>query len=138
MQNQRHQYRLLVLEKHLDTFGHVNNATYLELFEEARWDWLEGNDYGLDTIRKTGRGPTILEIVLRFKRELKNRQAIVIESTVTSYQGKVGHMTQRIVDDAGQVYCEAQFVIGLFDLSARRLIPPTADWLRGIGVKELT
>jgi thioesterase-3 len=26
---------------HLDLFGHVNNARYLEFLEEARWDWFE-------------------------------------------------------------------------------------------------
>ena len=31
-------YPLLIKETYLDTFGHVNNATYLTLFEEARWD----------------------------------------------------------------------------------------------------
>lgn len=138
MANQVHRYRLLVLEKHLDTFGHVNNATYLELFEEARWDWIEGNGYGLETIRRTGQGPTILEITLRFKRELKNRQAIVIESTVTDYEGKVGHFVQRIIDDQGQLFCEAKMAFGLFDLEARRLIPPTGDWLRGMGLPDLT
>ena len=52
MANRTHEYPLLIVERHLDTFGHVNNATYLELFEEARWDWLQQNGYGLDEIRK--------------------------------------------------------------------------------------
>ena len=33
-----HEYALVIREQHLDTFGHVNNAKYLEILEEARWD----------------------------------------------------------------------------------------------------
>ena len=36
-------YEMLIKEKHLDTFGHVNNATYFELLEEARWDFITNN-----------------------------------------------------------------------------------------------
>ena len=31
-----HTYKLRIIETHLDMFGHVNNATYLQIFEEAR------------------------------------------------------------------------------------------------------
>ena len=33
-------YHTQIKEKDLDTLGHVNNAKYLELFEEARWDFI--------------------------------------------------------------------------------------------------
>ena len=40
-------YPLTILEKHLDSFGHVNNATYLHLYEEARWDFITKRGFGL-------------------------------------------------------------------------------------------
>ena len=30
---------------HLDVYGHVNNARYLEFFEESSWDFLEKNPH---------------------------------------------------------------------------------------------
>ena len=33
-----------VIGYHIDAFGHVNNARYLEFLEAARWDWLESYD----------------------------------------------------------------------------------------------
>ena len=45
-----HEYELLIHEAHLDTFGHVNNAKYLEVLEEARWDFITRNGYGLDEV----------------------------------------------------------------------------------------
>jgi thioesterase-3 len=131
-----HEYPLLIVERHLDTFGHVNNATYLELFEEARWDWIQQNGYGFDEIHRRSQGPTILEIHLRFKREVRNRQQVVIQSFVDSYEGKIGKLTQRMLDASRDVCCEAKMVFGLFDLTSRRLVHPTPEWLAGVGVTD--
>lgn len=134
MTNQVHRYPLTILEVHLDTFGHVNNATYLQILEQARWDFIHDNGYGLDEIRRTGQGPTIVEINIRFKRELLHRSEVIIESFVESYASKVGTMVQRIVNNDGDLFCEARLSIGLFDTKARRLIAPTPAWLRAVGV----
>src|SRR5512144_185996 len=111
-----HEDRLLVLENHLDTFGHVNNAAYLQILEEARWDLVTRNGYGLDEVHRLKVGPTILDLRLRFKRELRNRQRVTIRSWIESYAGKTGVFEQRILDEQGNVCCEATFTVGLFDL----------------------
>jgi acyl-CoA thioester hydrolase len=127
---------LSIREEHLDTFGHVNNATYLQILEQARWDLITDNGYGLDYIRSSGKGPVILEISLRFTRELTNRKSFRILSTLESYEGKVAKMKQTIVNEVGEVHCEAHFVFGLFDLAARRLLEPTPEWKHAIGMEE--
>ncbi len=129
-----HEYPVLIREQHLDTFGHVNNARYLELFEEARWDLITRNGYGLDEVVRRRVGPVILEVTLKFQREVRNRQAMVIKSWTDSYSGKIAQLTQHLVDEQGTVCCEGRFVFGLFDLTARKLIPPTPDWLRAVGI----
>lgn len=129
-----HEYPVLIVEQHLDTLGHVNNARYLDLFEEARWDLITRNGYGLEQIQGRRIGPVILEVTLKFQRELRNRQPIVIKSWLDSYAGKIARMTQQMVDDQGRSCCEAQFVFGLFDLAARKLIAPTSEWLRAVGL----
>jgi acyl-CoA thioester hydrolase len=77
----------------------------------------------------------VLEVQMRFSRELRNRQRIRIVTWMESYAGKVGKLVQRIQDHAGTVYAEATFTIGLFDLDARRLIRPTPEWLEALGLK---
>jgi thioesterase-3 len=131
-----HEYPLTIREGHLDTFGHVNNATYLAILEEARWELITRNGYGLDEVVRRRIGPTILEINLKFQRELRNRQRITIRTWMDSYAGKIGKVMQQIVDGDGNVCCEALFTIGLFDLSARKLIPPTPEWLAALGLTE--
>ena len=64
-------YPLLILERHLDTYGHVNNSTYLEIFEEARWDFIEKGGYGHRRIMELGQGPIVLEVNLKFMKAQK-------------------------------------------------------------------
>ncbi len=129
-----HEYGMLIKEHHLDTFGHVNNATYLEILEEARWDYITANGYGLETVQRLRLGPVILEITIKFKRELGNRKKIRVRTGIESYEGKVGTMMQTIVDEEGNLCCEARFVFGLFHLDARKLVAPTPEWLRAVGL----
>jgi acyl-CoA thioester hydrolase len=131
-----HEYSLVIREQHLDTFGHVNNARYLEILEEARWDLVTRNGYGLDEVMRRRIGPTILEINMKFQRELRNRQRITIRSWTESYVGKIGRFVQQIIDDEGNLCCETLFTIGLFDLKARKLIVPTPEWTKAIGLSE--
>jgi thioesterase III len=131
-----HDYPLVIREAHLDTFGHVNNATYLAILEEARWELITCNGYGLDEVIRRRIGPTILEINLKFQRELRNRQPITIRTWMDSYAGKIGKVVQQIVDAEGNLCCEALFTIGLFDLAARKLIPPTPEWIKALGLTE--
>jgi acyl-CoA thioester hydrolase len=129
-----HEYTIQILEHHLDTFGHVNNAVYLELLEEARWDWITHGGYSLARVQETRKGPTILECTLRFARELRLREQIRIESWIESYERKIALVTQVIKTPDGKLACEASFKVGLFDLSERRLIAPTAEWLAAFGL----
>jgi acyl-CoA thioester hydrolase len=126
--------RIVVSEAHLDSFGHLNNARYLELFEQARWELITARGFGMDVIRKTQTGPTILAVEMRFLRELVPREAIVIATDLSSYERKVGKLVQRMIKSDGALACEAIFTFGLFDLARRKLIEPTPEWAYAVGV----
>lgn len=129
-----HEKTVVISESHLDSFGHLNNARYLELFEQARWDLITERGFGLDTIRRTRTGPTILEVELKFLRELAPRESIVIASELVSYERKVGRMRQTMLKMDGAKACEAVFTFGLFHLDLRRLIDPTPEWCHAVGL----
>lgn len=124
---------MLVRESHLDTFGHMNNATYLQILEEARWEFITKKGFGLKAIQKSGMGPVVLEWSMRFVKELKLRQTITIESQTLSYQGKIGKLKQDILNEAGEVCFKGVMTFGLFDTRERKLIDPTPEWLKAIG-----
>ena len=125
-------YPLSIKESYLDTFGHVNNAVYLTLFEEARWALLNQSGFGIAKFQETGLGPTILEIKLTFLKELRLHDAIVIETHLVSYEKKIGRLFQRMLRGE-EVCCTAEIMIGLFDLRHRKLVLPTPEWLQAIG-----
>lgn len=129
-------YSILILEHHLDTFGHVNNATYLQLLEEARWDFLHAHGLDLKTIQKSNIGPVVLECHIKFLKELMLRENIVIESQILSYEKKIGVIRQIIINDKGSICTEAKLIFGFFDMTERKLITPTPPILRAIGIEN--
>jgi acyl-CoA thioester hydrolase len=133
-ETQIHRYPLMVLESHLDSFGHMNHGVYLPIFEEARWDWVTSRGYGIERMHETGLAPVILEVSLQFRRELRLRQKFVIETQVQSYDKKLAVVRQEIKDDAGKTYCTALIKFGLFNIRERKLVNPTPEWLHAIGI----
>ena len=130
----KYYYDILIIESHLDTFGHVNNATYLEILEEARWDLITKNGYGIAEVQRTGLGPVILEINIKFKKELRNREAIKIETYCSEYKGRIAKVIQTIFNQKGDECAVAEFVFGLFDTRARKLVDPTPEWKKALGL----
>lgn len=128
------EYKLTVLETMLDFMGHVNNAMYLELFEEARWDFITRNGYGYNKIQETQKGPIILEVNLKYLKELSLREEITIVTELLSYKGRAGSLSQKILKSSGEVAAEAVFVFGLLDINLRSLILPTPDWAAAVGL----
>ena len=126
-------YPLMIRESHLDTFGHVNNAVYLQILEEARWDFITAGGYGLDTVVRTGVGPTILEFNLKFMKELKLRQKVTIISQGVSYEKKIGKLKQEIFNEKNELCFEALMTYGLFDTRERKLVLPSPEWLCAVG-----
>ena len=135
-ENKKFEYDVLIQEFHLDSFGHVNNAVYVELYEEARWDFITKNGFGLDYIQKHQVGPVILDLQVRFKRELKNREKIKIVSvTKEIVSPKIMVLEQHMLKPDGKIASEAIFTVGFFDMKERKLINASPEWLKSIGVK---
>ena len=132
--NKIFKFSMLIKEHHLDTFSHVNNATYLELLEEARWEFLNAQGMDLKTIPETGIGPIVLECHIQFLKELRLRQPIVIESQMISFEKKIGVMRQDIMDEHGELCSHAEMTFGVFDMTTRKLILPTPEWHVAMGL----
>lgn len=126
-----------VLESHLDIFGHMNHANYLEMFEQARWEFITKRGYGLNKILQTQIGPTILDASIRYKRELRLREKIKIESICPEYKGKIGKVFQRMIKENGEEAATLEITVGLFDMRTRRLISATDEWLFALGAEAV-
>ena len=130
------EYFVTIREIHLDSFGHVNNAVYAQLYEEARWEFITQNNFGLERIKQIQVGPVILDMKIRFKRELLNREVIKIKSkTIALVSSKIMVLEQVMHKPDGKIASEAEFTIGFFDMKERKLIDASPEWLHAIGVK---
>lgn len=140
MNNPVYEYEKMILEQHLDTFGHVNNAVYLSIYEEARWDFITKNGLGLKEILESKIGPVILDLQLTFKSELGNREKIKIITQANPLMRNkfVMSLEQKILKENGKVASTMSLSVGLMDLSLRKLISPTPEWLSALGLKEFT
>jgi YbgC/YbaW family acyl-CoA thioester hydrolase len=127
-------YDITILETHIDFMGHMNNATYLQIFEEARWDFVTQRGYGFQKIQETKQGPIILDVALKFLKEVRLREKIKVTMELVDYSGKVGHIRQQMLKADGTVAAEAVFAFGLFDMKARKLLEPTPEWKRAVGL----
>lgn len=126
-------YSTVISESGLDSFGHLNNAAYLRYFEDARWRLMHESDYTRKKILESRQGPVILEVNLRFRRELMGGEMVTIETQVQSYEGKIARLIQQMKFEDGRVAADAVFTIGYFDLEKRRLIDPSPEWLKVLG-----
>ena len=128
-------FEKVIAGNHLDVFGHVNNANYLELYEEARWDFIEKNGFGLERILREKVGPVILDINVTFKAELRNRDKIKIFSHPGEMKHKfIMNLHQKMEKEDGTIASTLVMQIGLFDLEKRKLLTPTKDWFKAIGM----
>jgi thioesterase-3 len=52
---------------HIDVFGHMNNARYLELMEEARWQYVEATRFGA-LLKAKNWGFAVVNINISYKK----------------------------------------------------------------------
>lgn len=127
-------YKKMIIEADLDFMGHVNNARYMSLLEEARWELAIQNGFGLEDIKTHGIGFVVLRADLQFKKELKNRENIQIETSFSPQPAKVMTMQQIIRKEDGSVACVGDITYGVMDIRTRKLVPPPEDWLHLMSV----
>ena len=126
-------YSMTILKEHLDLYGHVNNAIYMQLYENARWDLLSEIGFKREDVTEQKKGPIILEAALKFKRELIEGELITIKSNFLELlKSKVAVLNQVILKEDGSISGQAEFKIGYMDLLERKLINVPNKWLEYI------
>ncbi|MCB9060939.1 MAG: acyl-CoA thioesterase [Halobacteriovoraceae bacterium] len=128
-----HEYKVLIKEFHLDFLGHVNNARYFDLFEEARWDLIQHNDWGVERIKKEKKSPVVLDAEIIFKKEILLREEINIVTTWLGMKNRlVFELEQIMYKPNGDLACKSIFRVGFMDLNERKLIVPADDFLAAV------
>jgi acyl-CoA thioester hydrolase len=127
-------YLFTVQETDLDLYGHVNNATYLKFLEQARWSIVRNKGFSADEILKNQIGPVVLEVNLKFLKEISCGQKMIVKSELIEQKEIIGKIRHQIISNQDSLHCEALITFGLFDLKLRKLIPPTDKWKICLGL----
>jgi acyl-CoA thioester hydrolase len=126
------QQEIIIRETHMDVLGHMNNATYLEIFEDSRWDLIVPRGFSMAEMQASQTGPVILECTIKFMKEIRAREKITLTIEALEYVDRIGKLRQRMIKEDGKIACEAIFTYGLFDLKNRKLILPTPAWKKAL------
>ena len=80
---------------HLDFYGHVNNARYLEFLEEARWALFDSR---LDLKRWRERGVSffVVNINISYRRPAQLGEVITVRTTVGKFGNRSGTLRQEV------------------------------------------
>lgn len=112
---------IIVRGYHLDGYQHVNNARYLEFFEEARWACMSDD---IDTLAKHNAGFVVVNININYRAPGLLHQHLVIETQLTKIGDNSGVVSQIIrCKETQQVVTDAQSTFVMFDLKANKVIP---------------
>lgn len=91
-----HCTRIKVRGYHLDLYGHVNNARYLEFLEEARWAWFEsGGD--IDRLAARGLGFAVVRIDISYRRPAFMGEELDVRTALVRIGRASGTVRQEIV-----------------------------------------
>ncbi|MCX6244190.1 MAG: acyl-CoA thioesterase [Bacteroidetes bacterium] len=78
---EKHRTTLSVRGYELDSYGHVNNAVYLQYLEHARWQFMK--DQGLlEQVNAEGLFVVVVETQIRYVRESNLFDELVVETAM--------------------------------------------------------
>lgn len=104
--------RLTVRGYELDSFGHVNNAVYLQYSETAVWNFMKQSGL-LDCVNEAGLFPVVMESTLRYVHELKMLDEVRIESKFSCTASKLTVEHHIYNDETNRLSCKIKAKICL-------------------------
>ncbi len=125
---------------HLDGYQHVNNARYLEFFEEARWAFFEESD-AIKTLQKKNIMFVIVNVNINYRYPASVGHTLLIKSKLNSLAeigGKTSTFKQTIyLENTDTIVCDAIITFVLFDAKSQKAIATTEE-IREMFVDEVS
>ncbi|QBC44639.1 acyl-CoA thioesterase [Iodobacter fluviatilis] len=108
---------------HLDLYGHVNNARYLEFLEEARWALVDESG-GFEWFTSERLALVISRVDIRYKRPATMGDVLKIETRLTHIGEKEGIINQRILRlDNDKLVAEADVTFAVISAKSPGALP---------------
>ena len=115
---------------HIDLYGHVNNARYLEFLEEARWAIFD-NKLGLEDLAKDGFAFNVVNINISYRRPAYLHDILSVETSVVKFGVRSATLHQLVKNKKdGETIADADVTFVMLDVQKQK-----AGLLEG-GLKE--
>jgi YbgC/YbaW family acyl-CoA thioester hydrolase len=115
---------LVVYPDECDAFGHLNQASFLSLFERARWEMLRGGP-GMDVFTRSGAWPALRKTVIDYRAAAFPGDVLRFQQVLTHHGRTSFTMRQtarRVRDDT--LIASAEFVFVCIDREGRPMPVP--------------
>ena len=103
-----------------DSFGHVNNAIYLNYFEAARNDYMLQRGLKFSDFESWGSGPVLISAKLDFKTPARTDDRLLVLGTLTPDGPIRFAIDHTIVDEGDRTVCIARLDFAFASLSTGR------------------
>ncbi|TDC89941.1 acyl-CoA thioesterase [Actinomadura sp. 7K507] len=109
---------------------HLNGAVYVQYADHSRFQCLQAAGVSVEGMLRDGFGPVNLETVIRYYKELRAGDEVDVTCDWKWGAGKTYRVEHAFRRSDGEVAAEVNYVSGLIDLEARRLLTdPAHVWL---------
>ncbi len=110
-----HTIEIKIRGYHLDLFGHVNNARYLEFLEEARWAAFE-KTVDLEQMARRGWAFTVVNININYRRPALMNDVLRIETRIAEWRRRSAIVRQEVINTwSGETVADADVTFVIFD-----------------------
>jgi thioesterase-3 len=105
---------------HLDLFGHVNNARYLEFLEEARWAAFE-KSVDLEALARKGFAFTVVNININYRRPALMNDLLIVETSMAEWRRRSAVVRQEVKNkDSEELVADAAVTFVILDTQKQR------------------
>lgn len=112
---------------HLDIYGHVNNARYLEFLEEARWNYFEQNN-ALEVFAERQLAFVLVNININYRRPGLPDDLLKIHTHIRRIGNKSCIVEQKIfLDGSNIIIADATVTFALMDMNTNKAIEIQGD-----------
>jgi len=109
---------------HEDRFGHVNNARYLELLEEARWADFEARGVDTGFLKEQGVFPVVVRLTISYRRPASAGDTVNVSVDVKQAGRRKIVLAQEVRLDGDDAVCaEAEITVVFLDEETGRPVP---------------
>ncbi|MCP1313386.1 MULTISPECIES: thioesterase family protein [unclassified Halomonas] len=108
---------------HLDGYGHVNNARYLEFMEEGRWAFFDDHAELIRELNRAGRAFVVVNLNIDYKRAAVQNDDLCVLTGILDVGERSARCHHRILTSDGKVVAQADLTFVLLDLKANEACP---------------